>query len=523
MASAPELIPSEKRASVSQAKRAYFDGDFERCLATCADIPVRSAATASEVALLRARSLLRTGRPREAEVALADTFTTHISLDASLTAAMLLGTARIRQADCVGGLAILAAASARSSGAHLTIRSEISFATALGHWAQRDLDSAERALALVDERSDIIHARSLELAAWCQMARGNYRQCADLFVQTLVRLDTCQANDQAIAGAAISTLAILGAELFDAEIARVADLRARAMTWPSGLQKQHYLTLLYQALFAEISGNTIGAYELSIRAQAVAPTVAYAASAWSVNSIVARNADEPVAAIVFAKLAIQSLGSRELSEFTGEEPLSLLFVAESCAHFDLPAADRFFAIYRNLNPIDPMVAMSADPCLVAEENVVAGVIAEARGDVADAQRCYREAFTVFKRVGFVRRAVITAFALMKLHFDESIHQYLTEQLKGTANYITTQLDRRRFAAVKPLDRHPIFTALPSVQREVVGLICEGKSNKEIARLRNVSEQTIKNMLSMQVFPVFGVTSRAALISACLGGPRSDQV
>ncbi len=53
------------------------------------------------------------------------------------------------------------------------------------------------------------------------------------------------------------------------------------------------------------------------------------------------------------------------------------------------------------------------------------------------------------------------------------------------------------------------------QREVVLLMCQGKSNKEIAALRNVGEQTIKNMLTKHIFRAFGVTSRAALVSLCL--------
>jgi DNA-binding NarL/FixJ family response regulator len=58
-------------------------------------------------------------------------------------------------------------------------------------------------------------------------------------------------------------------------------------------------------------------------------------------------------------------------------------------------------------------------------------------------------------------------------------------------------------------------ALPRAQREVVLLICAGKTNREIAAQRLVGEQTIKNMLTKHIFPVFGVSSRAALVSECL--------
>jgi DNA-binding NarL/FixJ family response regulator len=64
--------------------------------------------------------------------------------------------------------------------------------------------------------------------------------------------------------------------------------------------------------------------------------------------------------------------------------------------------------------------------------------------------------------------------------------------------------------------------LPRGQREVVGLICTGKTNKEIADLRGVTEQTIKNMLTKNVFPAFGVSSRAALVSSCLSACSSER-
>src|SRR5450755_4789985 len=156
MEMAPKPILAGKRASVSDAKLAYFEGDFERCLEICSGMRVGSVATASEVALLSARAYLRTGRPHEAQRAIVETLETHTTLDASLTAQMLVASARIRQGDADTGIAILIDAETRSDGAHFAVRSEIAFSTALGYWAKRDLDTAEAYLAKVDERSDII-------------------------------------------------------------------------------------------------------------------------------------------------------------------------------------------------------------------------------------------------------------------------------------------------------------------------------------------------------------------------------
>ncbi len=517
MEMAAKPVPSTKRATVSAAKLAYFEGDFERCLQICSEIRVRPVATASEVALLSARAYLRTGRAAEAQAAITETLATHASLDAALTAQMLLGTARIRQGDPDGGIALLEAAAARAVDAHFAVRSEIAFSTALGFWAKRDIDRAESFLTRVDRRSDIIHARALELTAWCQMARGHYRRCADYFVLTLLRLDSCRAHDRAIVATAISTLSILAAELFDREIARVAQHRARTMEWTSGLGMQHYLTLLHQALFCEIDGDTTLAYEYAMQARAIAPTVPFEAFAWSVSAGIARNSGERYVSTAYARRAMQILATLELRELSGEERFSILAVAESCANFDDEHANRLLAAYWGLAPADKMVALIGDRRLAAEESLVAATVAEAHGDLADARCCYRRAFEIFKQVGYVRRALMAAVALVKLNVPESedLRAYIRLESGSTANFIT------RYLAVAAVDQplgaaeHPIVATLPPAQREVVRLICQGKSNREIALLRRVGEQTIKNMLTKHVFRAFGVSSRAALVSTCL--------
>jgi DNA-binding CsgD family transcriptional regulator len=53
-----------------------------------------------------------------------------------------------------------------------------------------------------------------------------------------------------------------------------------------------------------------------------------------------------------------------------------------------------------------------------------------------------------------------------------------------------------------------------VQREVLGLICQGKSNPEIARLRKRSLHTIRNLIS-RLFEVLEVSSREQLAVECV--------
>ncbi len=516
MEMAPKPILAGRRASVSDAKLAYFEGDFERCLEICSDMRVGSVATASEIALLTARAYLRTGRPNEAQRAIVDTLQTHTTIDASLTAQMLVASARIRQDDADTGIAILLEAAGRSEGAHFAVRSEIAFATALGFWAKRELVTAETYLAQVDPRSDIIHARSLELQAFCHAARRDYRRSAEAFCATLVRLDDCQAHDRAITATAIATLSIYAAELFDRDMAAFVQARAGGIEWSSGLTAQQYLTVAHQAMYNEFAGNTLTAYQLAALARENVPTAAFEVFAWSLSSTIARNAGEIHAATMFAKRADALLSTLDLGSLAGEERFALLSVAEACAHFDSARAVELCARYYGLAPVEKVyLASGGDVRQTADEAFISGVIAQARGERERAGMCYRTSFELLRDVGYVRRAAIAGHALLGLVEDADVRSYVTTHVAGTSNFIAASLDRNVTDRVAALERHPIVASLPAAQREVVVLVCRGKTNREIAQARNVGEQTIKNMLTKHVFRAFGVSSRAALVSACL--------
>ena len=71
-----------------------------------------------------------------------------------------------------------------------------------------------------------------------------------------------------------------------------------------------------------------------------------------------------------------------------------------------------------------------------------------------------------------------------------------------------QGDRRQHAApAAPLELAPAFTGR---EREIVDLLMEGKSNRQIAQALGIAEATVKKHLH-HVYRKFGVRSRALLI------------
>jgi DNA-binding NarL/FixJ family response regulator len=67
---------------------------------------------------------------------------------------------------------------------------------------------------------------------------------------------------------------------------------------------------------------------------------------------------------------------------------------------------------------------------------------------------------------------------------------------------------KEFSQPAPV-REPIKTVLSAREREVVGLVCQGFRNKEIAEKMFISEQTVKNHLH-NIFDKLGVSDRLEL-------------
>src|SRR6202011_3025069 len=96
----PEPAPQHDDALV-----AWSAGEYERCLELCSGIQPADDSRFVQHALLRARALLRLGRPAEVPRRLQPLLESG-DLDARLSARGLIGTARVRMRD-QGGLPTL--------------------------------------------------------------------------------------------------------------------------------------------------------------------------------------------------------------------------------------------------------------------------------------------------------------------------------------------------------------------------------------------------------------------------------
>ncbi|QRM27655.1 response regulator transcription factor [Microvirga sp. VF16] len=109
--------------------------------------------------------------------------------------------------------------------------------------------------------------------------------------------------------------------------------------------------------------------------------------------------------------------------------------------------------------------------------------------------------------GFVLKTISPAdlTAALKLIMDEIIY------IPSSVTAIPSPSDEQEALNETSAGKHQVIR-LPTRQREVLGLLMHGKSNKEIARALKLSEGTIKIHIAA-LFRAFGARSRAAVAAA----------
>ena len=499
--------PLRKRAarhiSVQDAMRAWFAGEFEQCLELCDAVRLRDSETRTHIALLRARALLRLDRGDDAVSTLHDVESIPCGTDEALTTRMLLGAAHVRRGNVGEGLALLISAQREGNRAHRTIRSEIALNLGLAYYARRDLTAAERALSLVPNDADLVHACAVQYRAWIALARDNTEQAAASFIAALHALDACRNYDRFFDANCVRALAHLGAERLDRETwAFVRSRRARIDWSADGLaQPRFFIAYCAAAYQLDVEGNSLEAAREAREAERLAPSEAYRAQARCKRAAIARHMGEPLSHRDHVESASELLAKHDPAEFSGDEKVVPLILAEELAAIDPDGARAMFALHRELSPLSPALSATQTHSTDAYRAAIEAAVLEHAGARDEALRRYREAFDVLSAAGYTRRAAMAALRITQLIGDRKFQSYAAR----VTSHLSPQSWLRRELVVATSQN----VRLTAVQREVLSLICQGKSNPEIARLRKRSLHTIRNLVA-RLFEILGVSSREEL-------------
>ena len=428
--------------------RAWFAGDFDGCLALCDGVRANDVDMVSQLALLRARALLRLGRPDDAIAVVRSVFIAHGTLDASLTARMLLGTAYVRRGDHRTGLDLLERAYAGAGGAHPTVRSEIALNIALACYGLRELDGAERALDLVSPDADIVHARALEYRGWVASARSDYAGASQHFDAALRRLDRCRHYDRFLEANAMQGLAMLAAERIDRTAFTFVEQRAERFDWTAGgIAGPLFLIAFAVSMMDELDGRIRDALRHAREAEAAAPSDALRVLAMCRRAAVLRNAGERYAhhdLVSHIEAAARRIDFMSASGDEREVPQALAI--ELAWAGDVLGARALLTQYENLPPVSAMSTFAADPRPVGTRLYAEAVVADAAGDHQTAHHRYREAFQLFHRCGYERRALHAALRLGELTGQTYLLEYADRVLKKLSAHSPLRMRARRHNA-----------------------------------------------------------------------------
>ncbi|MEA2784680.1 MAG: Bacterial regulatory protein luxR family [Candidatus Eremiobacteraeota bacterium] len=489
--------------------RAWFSGAFEHCLALCAAAHPRAAEARLELALVHARALLRLDRADEALTVLRDAGAIPCGADQSITLRMLSGAAYVRRGDLDRGLELLLAAQIDGAAAHRTIRSELALNVALAHYGRRDFDAAERALHLVEPDADIVYARALEYFGWVASARVDGERATAMFVDALGALDRCRHYDRFLEANCIRALAHLAVERLDRKTWAIVEERRAKMDWSAdGLAQPRFWIAYCAATFSsEVQGNALNAAREARTAESAAPTAAFRVQARCKRAAIARCAGESISQRDHAESAADVYAALNPSEFTGDEPIVSLVLAEELASLGCTDEARSaVSTFLKFSRTSAMLSMTHSPATYAYQRLVEGAVLESAGERRAAIRRYTEAFDLYVKFGYKRRAVCAALRLARLSPAPGPIAY--------ADAHTRRLSAQSWLRREVQSANQRTLRLTTVQREVLALICRGTSNPDIAAARKRSVHTVRNLVA-RLFVIFAVSSREELAVECV--------
>jgi DNA-binding CsgD family transcriptional regulator len=471
-------------------------------------VRARDAGTRTHVALARARALVRLNRFDEALSVLRDAPPMIEGSDESLTARMLAGEAHVRRGDVAQGLGLLREAQDAAGHAYSTIRSEIALNVAFAYYCLHDFTAAEHALTLVAANEDLISARAISYRAWIAYAHGDGERAARLFVETLEALGACRHYDRYFDANTVRALAHLALERLDPETWNIVRRRCARIDWsfPALAQPRFFVAYCAATFYLDVEGDALEAAREARHAERVAPSDAFRVQARCKRAWLAKAAGEPVAQRDHADSAAELFATLDPRALAGDEKMVPLVLAEQIAEFQAERALALLELYCGLVPMAPMKNFVQSPLGEAYRSFVEAAVRERSDDRRLAVQHYRDAFNAFRQSGYPRRAVLAALALWRLTGDRSFHKY--------ADTATSHLSRRSWIRREIGAAKTRSARLTPAQRAVLCLICEGKSNPEIARMRKRSLHTIRNVVA-RLFQIFDVTSREQLAVECV--------
>jgi DNA-binding CsgD family transcriptional regulator len=192
-----------------------------------------------------------------------------------------------------------------------------------------------------------------------------------------------------------------------------------------------------------------------------------------------------------------------------EERVALLLAAELFAEIDSAQAARYLAKFTELrDSINPQLHVRYDRRLQAQADYATGVVQNQLGNRQAAIAALRRSWNVYHAIGYSWRAGRCALRLFELTSDVTWREQAEEKLRHYSN--SWLHDDLRASSVQPAN----LPKLTHAQRQILDLIIDGKSNREISESTGRSIFTIQNHVNA-ILRAFEVPNRSALLSEAI--------
>ncbi|HEY6235451.1 MAG TPA: LuxR C-terminal-related transcriptional regulator, partial [Candidatus Elarobacter sp.] len=306
---------------------------------------------------------------------------------------------------------------------------------------------------------------------------------------------------------------ILAAERLDRPTWLFVDHRSSQFDWGAGgLASSQFWVRIYSSMMYEVDGRISEALRFAGDAEEMAETPVLRLFAQCRRAAILRNAGERFGHADLVRRMRRELDTLDVATLYGDDQLISLSVAEEVAYCgDVVGARALLKRHDAQGPRSAVTSLANDPRLLGARSFVDGVVADAASDRQAAHHHYRQAFQVFKKVGYERRALLAALRLGEITGQTYLLDYVDRTLRKLSDHSPLRERARRH---NPLLKDPVVAELSHVERTVLDMMCEGKSTAEIADARGRSKQTIRNTVS-RILTAFEVADRSALLRECL--------
>ena len=350
---------------------------------------------------------------------------------------------------------------------------------------------------------------ALHLESWILGRENRVREQSRVLSEILRLLDPTSPDHIDHRVRACQTLAALARETYLPQAASLIERHLDGLPWPDYFTAARFQTTKSLAWSKALQGDYFNAFRYLKQSAAAAPDDAWRTMVLCDRAYLAhtRGEDNWFRQELFD--AEEAGEKTDWEQRRDESVVALLLLAELCAPMNGPQASAYLARFRSLGEIrSERSLIRGDARFRALVDYSSGVVDMHLGEKKLATSRLQSSLKIYERAGFDWRAARCALRLFDLTGKDTFLDVAEQRLTHYASsWLADELRQRRSS-------RPQTTGLSPMREKVFRLLCDGKSNVEMAAILGITVSTIANH-AKAVLKEFGVNSRHALIAEAM--------